>query len=1340
MTNAELALEQGRSMRARDFVLFWLLGVGTLCSALAAPGALAASVATSMFWTEIEPANVVSRGPRSGVPDVGRTLRLNFSGLAATLGRAPQEREVAARDSGFELELPSANGGFSRFSIVETPLMEAPLAARYPMLKTYVGQGIDDPATTIRFDITHRGFRAQMIGAAQTSYIEPLQKDDTETYVVFNKSDYSPAREPMRCGVTGGEVKSVPNLLRINSVAALSSGANLRTYRLAVATTGEYSAALGGTVLDGLSGVLTTINRVNGIYERELSVRLVLVANNDQLIYTNPATDPYTNTNGSLMLSQNQLNINSIIGSANYDIGHVFSTGGGGIATMGSVCNTSTKARGVTGLSNPTGDSYDVDYVAHEMGHQFAGNHTFNGSGGNCAGPNRDAPSAYEPGSGVTIQAYAGICGADNLQRSSEAYFHRRSLDEMLGFTTDTGTGASCGVLSTTGNTPPLVSTGGAFTIPTLTPFTLTAIGSDADNDALTYVWEQFDLGASNAAGVLSDTGSGPLFRSFTPSADPKRTFPSLRYILNNSNAPPATAPLAGTVSPDYMVGEVLPSTARTMNFRVTVRDNRAGGGGINDASTAVTVVPTAGPFAVTSPNTAVVVAAGDSVPVVWTVASTDLPPINTANVEIALSLDGGDSFPIVLAANTTNDGSETLTIPANTLATSRARIRVAAVGNIYFDISDTDFTVTGNTSVPTLNVIASVSTTQGGPANSAVVATASDPQTAAGSLVSTVSQVPPELSVTVSNNNGDISMSATATCSLYAPKSGTRIYPVLLSVSNNAGGATTAPINIIVSGNSSPSLGSYGNIVLARGNSTTVTPSTAIADANDNIVSITVSPTSLPGSGAGTNLTIATDGTVSVNTDSTTSFGAHTIRVQATDSCGATRIREFSVQVPVTGALLQYASNLLPTGNGVIERGECNPLLVSLANLGNVAANAVRATLWSATPGVIVSQPATTLPDVDVGATQTTTQPFLISTADSFVCGADANFTLVADHGGGNSPSISSFSLPTGIRPTFFTEAFDGVTPPALPAAWVTAQSGSTPPPLWVTTTVGFDTAPNAAFTLGVDTVATNDLVTPAITLPVASSGATITVRHAWNFESGNTFGFDGGVLELSTDDGATFNDVVSPAVGGQFLSNGYNFAIDTRYASPIAGRNAWSAVQANYVSSIVQLPPALNGQNIRLRFRGAWDASVNNANANWRIDGVAVALSARTCLTAGSGACTAPALLNVDDSAAPDIYDSATDGALLMRYLLGFRDEALNGDIVATTPQRNAAQIASHIATHLARFDVDGDGAVLATSDVLMIVRRLLGLSGSALTAGARVGSRSDVEIANAIDALRP
>jgi hypothetical protein len=1295
--------------------------------------------ASSALWSDVDGKGIQPSGIREIAPLRARAMALDLAQMQNLLDGAPSEKTVTVLDSDFEIDLPTHEGDFARYRIVKTSVLAPELEARYPMLRTYLGQRVDQPSTTVRFDLTNRGFRAQVIAATHTSYVEPYQRGDTRHYSVFNKADYPLDREPMRCAVTGAEFKSKSNLLSKNSVAALASGANLRTYRLAVATTGEYTAALGGTKLDALSGIVTTMNRVNGIYERELAVRMQLVANNDLLIYTNGATDPYSNGNGSAMLGQNQLNLDTLIGSANYDIGHVFSTGGGGVAFLGSVCEAGSKAGGVTGQSLPRGDGFDVDFVAHEMGHQFAGDHTFNGETDNCGGGNREALSAYEVGSGNSIQAYAGICGITDLQIASDSYFHRRSLDQMLGFTTNPATGASCGVNTATGNTPPTVSTTASFTIPASTPFKLTANGSDANSDTLTYIWEQFDLGDPNTTDSLVGITNGPLFRNFIPTSDPTRVFPSLRYILNDANAVPNTAPIEGTTTPLFFAGERLPSNTRTMNFKVTVRDNRAGGGGTAQASTAVNVQGTAGPFVVTAPNTAAVSwTTGTSQTVTWIVANTTAAPIGTANVEIAVSVDGGFTFPHIVAASVANNGSHTFTVPTSIPSTTRARVRVAAVGNIFFDMSNANFTIVSSNTVPTLTVTGSVAVSQGGPSVTTAVATVSDAQQSAGSLVVSVSNVPPGLTVSANNNNGSVSLTATAACDVYAPTTGTRIYPISLTVTDSAGAgaSTTLPVNVAVSGNAMPSIGSYANVVIAKGLTVTATPSAPIADANNNLVSRSVSPLAFPGSGAGVDVSIASNGTVTLETDANTVPGNYPIRVEATDSCGARRIREFSALVIEPGPYIQLASTQLPTGNGVIERNECNAFNVSVTNVGNFTATGVTATIWSGTPNLLATLPTVSLPDIAPGATQTTSVPMQLSTNNALACGIDANLTLVVSHNGNNSPRTFPLSFPTGVTSPVSNEAFDTVTAPNLPSGWTTARTGTTPPAFWATTTTSPDTAPNVAFTNGVPSIASNSLISPSITLPAAGSGATISIRHAWNFEGG----FDGGVLELSTDGGTTFNDITSPTVGGVFTSNGYNVTIDTGFGNPIAGRAAWSAVQTSYVTSTVQLPAALNGQTIRLRFRAGWDSEIAQPNPNWRVDGVSV-VSGRNCPNAGTGACSASPILNIDDSAAPSVYQAETDGLLLLRYLFGLRDAGLVANALGSSPQRgDATQIASYIATNLNRFDVDGDGAVRATTDGVLVLRRLLGLSGAALTSGVNAGTRSNSEIANAIDALRP
>jgi hypothetical protein len=487
----------------------------------------------------------------------------------------------------------------------------------------------------------------------------------------------------------------------------------LRTYRLALAATNEYCVAVGSnTVAGSLAAEVLIMNRVNGVYERDLAIHMNIVANNNLITYAadntscsggtcTTANDPYTNNNGSTMLGQNQTTCTNVIGTANYDIGHVFSTGGGGVANLQVPCVSGSKARGVTGLTNPVGDAFAIDYVAHEMGHQWGANHTFNGTVSSCGGGNRANAAAYEPGSGITIMAYAGICGNQNLSDHSIDTFHVKSLEEIVAFS-QSGAGNTCAVATATGNTAPAVTGPGNFTIPKNTPFSLTASATDINGDSLTYDWQEFDTGGATGTTAVPNTDSDgtarPIFRPYSPTASGTRTFPSLQYILNNANVPPSTN--GSCPSSACLTGELLPAIARTMTFQVVARDNRANGGGINTASSVVTVNGTAGPFAVTAPNTAVTVPALTNFNVTWNVNGTSAAPVSAANVKISLSTDGGTTFPTILAASTPNDGAESLLIP-NT-PTTTARIKVEAVGNIFFDISDTNFTITSGSVSPT--------------------------------------------------------------------------------------------------------------------------------------------------------------------------------------------------------------------------------------------------------------------------------------------------------------------------------------------------------------------------------------------------------------------------------------------------------------------------------------------------------------------------------------------------------------------------------------------------------------------------------------------------------------
>ncbi|MFN3874221.1 MAG: reprolysin-like metallopeptidase, partial [Ignavibacterium sp.] len=444
------------------------------------------------LWIDLSESKISYIGERVIIPESYRVLKLNTELIKDYLKSAPMEFTSEAHNNPAIIELPFPDGSFQKFKFWESPTMEPELQNEFTEIRTYTGQGIDDPYATLKMDFTPQGFHAMILSPNGRVFIDPYAKGDINYYLSYYSKDYTKKDELFECEVLYHDeyIKPVPNFYE---TLLTPTGPQLRTYRLANAATGEYTQYHGGTVASGLAAVTTSVNRVNGVYEREAAIRMVLVANNNLIIYTDPNTDPYTNNNGSVMLSQNISNLNAVIGSSNYDIGHVFSTGGGGIAYFGCVC-TSNKAGGVTGSPNPIGDPFDIDYVAHEMGHQFGANHTFNGNTGSCSG-NRNASTAYEPGSGSTIMAYAGICAPQNLQSNSDAYFHTISFDEIVAFT-NSGSGNSCAQITNTGNNAPSITvpTGG-FYIPKSTPFALSGSATDPNGDALTYCWEEFDLG-----------------------------------------------------------------------------------------------------------------------------------------------------------------------------------------------------------------------------------------------------------------------------------------------------------------------------------------------------------------------------------------------------------------------------------------------------------------------------------------------------------------------------------------------------------------------------------------------------------------------------------------------------------------------------------------------------------------------------------------------------------------------------------------------------------------------------------------------------------------------------
>lgn len=697
----------------------------------------------SPVWNLVSEAQLppAPAGTRIIVPERYQTVALNTTALRTLLAGAPMEFTPQANGSGrVEIKLPMPDGTMARFRAEESPIMEPALAARHPEIKTYRAQGVDDPAATARFGITSAGFHAIILSPSGAYYIDPYRRGDAVNHISYFKRDF-PRTDAHRFECQLLPFKDSGKSLTAESASTMAAtrpnGGTLRTYRLAFAADFEYSdfhsdAAPVPDKADVLAnGIIPATNRVNGIYEREVAVHMNLVADEELIIFNTPA-DPYQNDNGTSMLATNQATCDSLIGPLNYDIGHVASTGGGGVAFLGVVCSVQ-KAGGVTGLPAPTGDPYYVDYVAHEMGHQFGGNHTFNGSTGSCGG-NANTTTGYEVGSGSTIMAYAGICSPQNTQLNSDDNFHTVSYDEILNHITNPAEADACAVKTATGNTPPTVDAGTDFNIPARTPFTLTATGSDADGDALSYAWEEFDLGPPGPG--RPDNGTSPILRAFSPTTSPSRTFPSLKYILDNANPsdpnqPPETYQCGIRTC---ITGELLPTTNRALKFRVTARDNRVGGGGVEYDLVQVNVTAAAGPFVVSSPNGGETWDANTTETVTWDVAGTSAAPISATQVDIHLSTDGGQTFPILLADNVDNDGTQDLLIPA--VSTAKARVRVSASGNIFFDVSNADFLI----SPPPLAPVAvndSATTAFQTPVSIAVLANDSDPDSFALSILS---------------------------------------------------------------------------------------------------------------------------------------------------------------------------------------------------------------------------------------------------------------------------------------------------------------------------------------------------------------------------------------------------------------------------------------------------------------------------------------------------------------------------------------------------------------------------------------------------------------------------
>lgn len=638
-------------------------------------------------WKEISEKQVLIKEKmnRGNTPHTYQLFEVNLTELTNKLINAPDD--ITSDSSTTSVNFPDGNGNISNFEIFKSQMLEPELTAQHPNIHNFTGINRKDPSNVIKISITPAfGMHIMGYDGKGTTYYIDTYTTDFQTYIFYKRSNIENSNSSFNCLVEDNENTHQNEIASENQI--LSTDSKFRQYRFAMACTTEYAAFHVNQAPNSvpqtteaqkkdivIAAMNVTINRLNSIYERDLSIRFVLVANNRNIVFIN--SDNFSNNNAFQLIDQSQTVITQIIGTNNFDIGHTVSTGGGGLASP-SPCDGSSKASGITGSFQPVGDPYDIDYVAHEVGHQFWANHSYNNS---CSG-NRNSETAVEPGSGSTIMAYAGIC-SPNIQSNSDAYFHQRSIQEISEFL-QSGWNNCATLLSTANPSPTITSTSGNRTIPYGTPFILTTNATDTNNpNSLTYTWEQMNNNISTQPPLASST-TGPNFRSLSPTSNPSRSFPSTATVLegtDNNN---------GIVSTTW---ERLPTVARTMRFATTVRDNNGNNGGQTKSAEVNITFANVGPFVITYPNNITTTtepnwSAGQQKTITWNVAGTTANGINTSQVNILMSQDNGQTYPYVLAANTPNDGSQTITVPTLTDATLPARIKIEAVGNIFYTVS----------------------------------------------------------------------------------------------------------------------------------------------------------------------------------------------------------------------------------------------------------------------------------------------------------------------------------------------------------------------------------------------------------------------------------------------------------------------------------------------------------------------------------------------------------------------------------------------------------------------------------------------------------------------------
>ncbi|MEW5677521.1 reprolysin-like metallopeptidase [Flavobacterium enshiense] len=648
---------------------------------------------TDKFWkaSDGKKVEVNKTAQRDNFPQEFKLFDLEVNSIKQTLLQSVTSKNTVV------ITLPNTNGGFERFQMVESSNFEPALQAQFPGIRSFIGVGLDDNGAQVNLSLDPRGIQTMVTrNDRRNEFMEPYSTDG-KTYAVYNSSRER-GKLPFTCTTQDHEIAN--GLDERAAHLSRSNSGQLLTFRLALSCTAEYANYFGATSSAQVANVMAaynaTLTRVNGVYQKDLAIRLSLIANTTNVIYYNAGSDPYSDAaNMNNWNAELQTNLTSVIGDANYDVGHLFgATGGGGNAgCIGCVCN-SGKGSAYTSPANgvPAGDAFDIDYVAHEFGHQFGANHTFTHSTENNT-------ANYEPGSGSTIMGYAGITFR-NVQMNSDDYFHARSIEQIQ----SNMASKSCPTVTSITHGAPVIAALPNYTVPKSTPFMLTGSATDAGGGTLTYCWEQYDEAFTNGA-LCGDTNTegdsdcvpidtkttGPVFRSYSPTTSPTRYFPRMASVMNGLT----------TTSGSDILTEALPSITRTLNFRLTVRDNVAAGGQTNYANTAVNVDGTKGPLTVTSQNTAGIVwAQGSTQTITWAVNNTNTIT-GGANVDILLSTDNGATFATTLATNIPNNGSTTITVPNVTAA--NCRVMVKANGNIFFNVNTKNIAI-GNYTYQSVN------------------------------------------------------------------------------------------------------------------------------------------------------------------------------------------------------------------------------------------------------------------------------------------------------------------------------------------------------------------------------------------------------------------------------------------------------------------------------------------------------------------------------------------------------------------------------------------------------------------------------------------------------------